>query len=119
VTDALLPALASPRRRELLRLCWRDARSAGDLHRALPDVTFGAVSQHLKVLRDLGLVTVEARGRQRLYRARPTALGPLRRWLEASWDDALYALKLAAELEHARRGPAAAPPPTRRRPSRR
>lgn len=100
-----LKALHSPRRRELLRLCWRDVMTAGDLHRALPDVTFGAVSQHLRVLRDAGLVAVEKRGRERLYRARRTALGPFRRWLEQSWDDALYRLKLQAELEAARRGP--------------
>lgn len=101
----LLTLLHSPRRRELLRLCWRDARTAGELHAALPDVTFGAVSQHLALLRAAGLVEVEARGRQRLYRARRTALGAFRRWLEQSWDDALYRLKLAAELEAARRGP--------------
>jgi DNA-binding transcriptional ArsR family regulator len=100
-----LTALASPRRRELLRLCWREPRSAGELHRALGDVTFGAVSQHLRVLDQAGLIACERRGRHRLYRARRAALGSLRRWLEAEWDDALYQLKLRAELEEARRGP--------------
>jgi DNA-binding transcriptional ArsR family regulator len=100
-----LSALSSPRRRELLRLCWDEPRSAGELHRALGDVTFGAVSQHLRVLDDAGLVSCERRGRHRLYRARRAALGPLRRWLESHWDDALYRLKLHAELEEARRGP--------------
>ena len=100
-----LRALHSPRRREILRLCWRDTLTAGAIRRALPDVTFGAVSQHLKVLRDAGLVTVQKRGRERFYRARRTAVGPLRRWLETTWDDALYRLKLRAELEAARRGP--------------
>ena len=100
-----LAALASPRRREILRLCWREPRSAGELHRALGDVTFGAVSQHLRVLDAAGLVTREKRGRHRLYHARRAALGPLRTWLEAHWDDAMYQLKLRAELEEARRGP--------------
>jgi DNA-binding transcriptional ArsR family regulator len=100
-----LAALASPRRREILRLCWRTPVSAGDLHRALGDVTFGAVSQHLRVLDQAGLVRCDRRGRNRLYQARRAALGSLRRWLEAHWDDALYQLKLRAELEEARRGP--------------
>jgi DNA-binding transcriptional ArsR family regulator len=103
-----LAALHSPRRRALLRLCWDAPRPAGELHAALPDVTFGAVSQHLAVLRAAGLVDVRADGRRRLYRARRDALGPFRRWLEQSWDDALYRLSLAAELEAARRGPAPA-----------
>ncbi len=101
----LLTTLHNPRRREILRLCWDRARPAGAIHAALGDVTFGAVSQHLKKLRECGLVDVERRGRERRYRARRAALGPLRRWLEASWDDALYRLKLAAELEATRRGP--------------
>jgi DNA-binding transcriptional ArsR family regulator len=103
---AELRALASPRRREILRLVWREPRAAGDVHRALGDVTFGAVSQHLRVLTEAGLVTCTRAGRQRLYAARREAAGPLRRWLEREWDDALYQLKLRAELEEARRGPA-------------
>jgi DNA-binding transcriptional ArsR family regulator len=105
-----IAVLASPRRRELLRLCWDGPRSAGDLAAALPDVTFGAVSHQLKILGDAGLVTCTREGRRRLYRAQRAAVGPLRRWLESHWDDALYALKLHAELEEARRGP----PPRRK-----
>lgn len=117
MTAELLRVLHNPRRREILRLCWRVPLAAGAIHRALPDVTFGAVSQHLRRLADAGLVDVERRGRQRLYRARPQALGPLRRWLEGTWDDALYRLQLLAELEASRRGPqpAAAPAAARRR----
>jgi DNA-binding transcriptional ArsR family regulator len=114
VVDAL-SALASPRRREILRLVWREPRAAGEVHRALGDVTFGAVSQHLKVLADAGLVTCTRQGRRRLYAARREATGPLRRWLEQAWGDALYQLKLRAELEEGRRGPAAAPDPARGR----
>jgi DNA-binding transcriptional ArsR family regulator len=106
-----IAALASPRRRELLRLCWHEPRSASELHRALPDVTFGAVSQQLRILGEAGLVTCTRQGRQRFYRAQKSAIGPLRRWLEAHWDDALYQLKLNAELDEARRGPPRRSPP--------
>jgi DNA-binding transcriptional ArsR family regulator len=116
--SAVLHALATPRRREILRLAWDRERSAGEIRAAFADVTFGAVSQHLRVLADAGLVSVRAEGRRRLYSARKDALGPLRAWLESHWDSALYALKLRAELEEARRGPRPARrPPTRRRPT--
>jgi DNA-binding transcriptional ArsR family regulator len=110
---AAFGALGTPRRREILRLVWREERSAGEIHRALSDVTFGAVSQHLRVLEAAGLVAFRRQGRQRFYRARPERLGPLREWLETMWDSALYGLKLRAELEEARRGPQ-----PRRRPGR-
>jgi DNA-binding transcriptional ArsR family regulator len=100
-----LAAVAAPRRREILRLVWNEELAAGEIHRALPDVTFGALSQHLKVLRDAGVVSCRADGVRRLYRAEPRALGPLKKVLESMWDDALYRLKIKAELEEARRGP--------------
>ena len=53
---AVFEALAAPRRREILRLVWDRERSAGDIHRALDGVSFGAVSQHLRVLETAGLV---------------------------------------------------------------
>lgn len=101
----LLAAIASPRRREILRILWTDERSAGDVHRALPDVSFPAVSLQLRALAEAGLVTVRAEGRQRWYRAQPEVLGPARELLESMWSDALWRLKLAAELEATRRGP--------------
>lgn len=110
-----LALLAAPRRREILRLVWRRELGAGEIHRALPDVTFGAVSQQLGMLARAGLVEARREGRQRFYRARPEALGPVAAALEAMWDDALYKLRLHAELEAGRRGPS----PRRRRPSRR
>jgi DNA-binding transcriptional ArsR family regulator len=88
-----------------LRLVWNGERTAGEIHRALGDVTFGAVSQHLARLQSAGLVVRRADGKQRFYRARKQSLGPLRRWLEQMWSDALYELKWRAELEEARRGP--------------
>jgi DNA-binding transcriptional ArsR family regulator len=100
--DRLLHALAAPRRREILRLLRRRERSAGELHRALRGLTFGAVSQHLGVLEQAGLVSVRREGRSRLYASRPAGLAPLRAWLESMWDEALAALKAQAEAEEAR-----------------
>lgn len=98
--ERTLRALTAPIRREILGLVWAEERPAGEIAGHF-DVTFGAVSQHLRVLRDAGLVTVRARGRQRLYRARPEALGPLARALEAEWSDRLTRLKTLAEEEMA------------------
>jgi DNA-binding transcriptional ArsR family regulator len=103
--QALLHAVGTPRRREILRLLWGRERSAGDVHRALGDVTFGAVSQHLRILEGAGALRGRRVGRRRLYVARREAMGPLATWLETLWDDALDRLKLRAELEEARRGP--------------
>jgi DNA-binding transcriptional ArsR family regulator len=100
-----LAAIASPRRREILRLVWNRERSAGAIAAAMPDVTFGAVSLHLRALKIAGLVETRAEHRHRFYRARPRALGPLAEALERMWDDALWRLKLTAELEDTRRGP--------------
>lgn len=112
----MLAALASPRRREILRLVWHEPRSAGEIHRAMPDVTFGAVSLQLRVLADAGLVECRAEGRTRIYRAcNKRALGPLRKWLEQMWDDQLWSLKLAAELEESRRGPQPQPAKKKRK----
>jgi len=97
--DDLLLALRAPRRREILSLVRRRERSAGQIHRSLGAVTFGAVSQHLGVLERAGLVTARRDGRSRLYQARPEGLEPLRRWLESMWDDALASLKRLAEAE--------------------
>jgi DNA-binding transcriptional ArsR family regulator len=104
---ALLTTLASPRRREILRMVWTTERSAGQIHAAMPDaVSFGAVSLQLRVLANAGLVQARVEGRHRYYRARKDALGPMAGVLTRMWDDALWRLKLHAELEHTRRGPA-------------
>ena len=71
----------------------------------MPDVTFGAVSLQLQRLVKAGLVDSRVQHRNRFYRARREALGPVREILESMWDDALWKLKLAAELEETRRGP--------------
>jgi DNA-binding transcriptional ArsR family regulator len=102
---AVLSALSSPRRREILRLVWTEERTASQIHEALPDVTFGAISLQLRRLTEAGLVHTRAKSRNRFYRARREALGALASMLEQMWDDQLWALKLEAELEQTRRGP--------------
>lgn len=102
---AVLAALASPRRREILRLIWDEERQAGAIHAAMPDVTFGAVSLQLRTLVEAGLIEQRAEGRQRFYRARRDALGPVADMLQEMWGHALWRLTLQAELEQTRRGP--------------
>jgi len=109
MAPAVLEAIASPRRREILRLVWTDEQTAGAIHRAMPDVTFGAVSLQLRTLVEAGLVEARVAQRNRFYRARPEALGPAAEILERMWNDALWKLKLAAELEETRRGPKPGP----------
>ena len=105
IDPSILSAIASPRRREILRLVWKNERSAGDIARAMPDVTFGAVSLQLRALKQANLVAVRVEDRHRFYRAKPSTLGPVAAMLEQMWDDALWSLKLDAELEESRRGP--------------
>ena len=97
--------LGSPRRQEIMRLVWTREQSAGDIHRAMPDVSFAAVSQHLRLLSDGGLVRSRRDGQRRCYAANREAVGPLADFLTKLWDDALWRLKLHAELEQHRRGP--------------
>ena len=101
----VLVSVASPRRREILRLIWQEELAAGEIHAAMPDISFGAVSLQLGHLAAAGLVDIRADGRHRRYRARRDAFGSVGRMLERMWDDALWRLKVAAELEQSRRGP--------------
>jgi len=71
----------------------------------MPDVTFGAVSLQLRALEEAGLVEARTEQRNRFYRARRERLAPVAKILEDMWADALWKLKLAAELEETRRGP--------------
>lgn len=95
-----LDAIASPRRREILRLVWDRELSAGQIASHF-DVSWPAVSQNLNVLRDAGLVSERREGRRRLYRAEPRALGPLAAALRAMWKADLRSLK--REVERGRR----------------
>ena len=93
---ASLTALADPTRRAVFeRLRGRPA-TVGQIAEGLP-VSRPAVSQHLKVLKEAGLVRVEADGSRRLYQADPGGLGELRTWLDRFWDESLNAFK--AEVE--------------------
>jgi DNA-binding transcriptional ArsR family regulator len=94
---AVLNALADPRRRAILRLVRDVERPAGDIAAHFPEVTGPAISQHLRVLREAGLVAERRAGTRRMYRARPEGLRELREWLRDYWDDALEDLKQAAE----------------------
>jgi len=105
IDPAVMTILASPRRSEILRLVWDKELAAGDIHRAMPDVTFGAVSLQLRRLIDARLVEVRSESRNRYYRARKEELGELGEFLERMWNSSLWQLKLAAELEEGRRGP--------------
>jgi DNA-binding transcriptional ArsR family regulator len=93
-----LRAVSEPRRQQILRLVWDRERPAGEIAASF-DVTFGAVSQHLRVLHDAGLVTVRRDGRRRLYQARREDLGPLRAVLEDLWRSGLEELRTLAEAE--------------------
>ena len=96
--DAAVKAIAEPRRREILRLVWDGEMSSGEIA-ARFDVSGPAVSQHLKVLRDAGLVTERREGTRHLFSAIREALRELREFLSWLWDDGLVDLKAAAEDE--------------------
>lgn len=101
---APLDLLAEPRRRTILQLVWDRELASSEIAAAMPEVTFGAVSQHLGRLRDAGLVTVRPDGRHRYYRADREALGPLASALDAMWATKLDALQTLAEAEVAGSG---------------
>jgi DNA-binding transcriptional ArsR family regulator len=92
--DATLRALANPARRAILELVWDAERSSSEIAEAV-GATRPATSQHLKVLRDAGLVRVRADGSQRLYRVDTERLGEVRAALEGFWGARLGRLSAA------------------------
>jgi DNA-binding transcriptional ArsR family regulator len=96
--EAALRAIAEPHRRTILRLVWDAELSAGEIASHF-DVSRPAVSQHLNVLKEVGLVSERRNGTRRLYRARPEGLAELKAFLEDFWGDRLAALKREAERE--------------------
>lgn len=98
-----LQVIAEPRRREILAMVWNQEMAAGEIA-ARFDITFGAVSQHLSVLRDNGYVTVRRDGNRRLYQADKSGLGPLRAVLESMWSTTLDGLVAAIETDPDRDG---------------
>jgi DNA-binding transcriptional ArsR family regulator len=96
LTMDALRVVAEPRRREILRLVWRDELPVGALVDRL-DLSYAGVSQHLALLRDAGFVTVRRDGKRRLYRADREGLGPLAAFLESFWAGQLDRLAELAE----------------------
>jgi DNA-binding transcriptional ArsR family regulator len=96
--EAALKAIAEPRRRAILRLVSDTELPAGSIAVHF-DISRPAVSQHLSVLKEAGLVTQRRDGTRRLYRARPEGLVALRAFLDELWGDRLEALKREAERE--------------------
>ncbi len=96
--DATLKAIAEPRRREILRLVKDGELSAGEIA-AHFDISWPAISQHLGVLKEAGLLDERRNGARRLYRVRPEGLTDVQAFLEEFWGDRLAALKREAERE--------------------
>jgi len=100
--DRALDALGDPTRRRVFAKLRHGSRSVREIAHGL-EVTRPAVSQHLKVLKDAGLVVVRAEGTRRLYAIDAAGINALRGWLDGFWDEALAAFKGAAENEAAKR----------------
>ena len=96
--DVALRAIAEPRRRAILRLVARDELAAGEIAAAF-DITRTAVSQHLTVLKNAGLLSERRDGTRRLYRARAQGLAGLREFLDDMWAGALDTARRIAEAE--------------------
>jgi DNA-binding transcriptional ArsR family regulator len=97
-TDEALKAIAEPRRRAILRLVAHDELAAGEIAAAF-EVTRTAVSQHLTVLKNAGLLAERRDGTRRLYRARPEGLAGLRRFLDDVWVSSLDTARRLVEAE--------------------
>jgi len=96
--DGAFAALADPTRRQVFERLGEGPRSVGELAAGLP-VSRPAVSQHLKVLKEAGLVTDRPDGARRVYQIDPAGLGQMRAWLDRFWDAALDAFKAEVERE--------------------
>ena len=101
--EAALKAIAEPRRRAILRLVSDTELPVGSIA-AHFDVTRPAISQHLTVLKEAGLVSERRNGTRRLYKARPEGLIEVRSFLDEFWSDRLEALKREAEREEKKHG---------------
>jgi DNA-binding transcriptional ArsR family regulator len=93
-----LIALSDPTRRKVFERLRHGGRAVGDIAKGMP-VSRPAVSQHLKVLKEAGLVREERDGTRRIYEIDPKGLGQLRRWLDQFWDEALEAFRAEVEKE--------------------
>lgn len=91
-------ALADPTRREVFERLGAGPRSVGEIAEGLP-VSRPAVSQHLKVLKEAGLVSDHPEGARRVYQIDPQGLGQIRAWLDRFWDAALAAFQAEVERQ--------------------
>jgi DNA-binding transcriptional ArsR family regulator len=107
-TDAVLRALAEPQRRRILRLVRDGERAAGEIAEQF-DITPQAVSQHLRVLKDAGLLAERREGTRRLYAIRPEAIESVRAYLDELWPSSLARLKATVEGDRRSRGRAGRP----------
>jgi DNA-binding transcriptional ArsR family regulator len=98
MSDRVFTALADPTRRAIFERLANEPQSVGKLAQQLP-VSRPAVSQHLKALKEAGLVEDQAQGTSRIYRIDPNGLGPVRRWLDEQWEKSLANFKQLAERE--------------------
>jgi DNA-binding transcriptional ArsR family regulator len=95
MTETALKAIAEPRRQQILRLVWSQERAAGEMATHF-EITRPAITKHLRLLREAGLIDERRDGTQRLYRARPERLGDARRVLASFWDEGLAAIPRSA-----------------------
>jgi DNA-binding transcriptional ArsR family regulator len=100
--EKAIHALSEPRRRDILYLV-RDGELTSSAIASHFDITAPAVSQHLKVLEDSGLVVVRREGTKRYYQLRREGFAELKQYIDRFWDDSLMRLKEAAEEEERRK----------------
>jgi DNA-binding transcriptional ArsR family regulator len=100
-----MEAIANPRRRQILRLIWNAEHSAGEIASTVGEVSWPAVSQNLRLLKNAGLITERRQGTHRYYRADRRALGPLEAVLRQMWTRDLGRLRELAEQEARARKP--------------
>lgn len=103
--EAAMEAISTPRRRQILHLVWDAERSAGEIAATVADVSWPAVSQNLRLLKNSGLLTERRQGTHRYYKADRRALGPLEVVLRQMWTRDLGRLRELAEGEARARRP--------------
>ncbi len=97
-TSQALAALADPTRRAIFERLRKGPQPVTALARGMP-ITRPAVSQHLRVLKDAGLVADRAEGTRRIYRVDPAGLGAIRAWLDQFWEASLESFQLEVEAD--------------------
>ncbi len=95
--ETLLKTLGEPKRCEIVRLIWSEELAAAEIAKHFPDVTRSAISQHLGVLRNAGLVVERRDGVRRLYTVNQAEMGRVREFLDSFWTDSLDRLRELAE----------------------